>query len=151
MLDTFGRAELESMAVAWCVGLVAVLAVVALGMLLGGGLGPVERQALDRLRPGPVRLPALGIAAVVMLCAGLLVVAFGPVAAGAARAVDASPDALAKLWQIWLVRGLAITGGVLLAAGAVEALLLRHGIRRALYSTVEEAREDRRHGGSGRG
>lgn len=147
----FDRGELESVALTWGIGLAAVAAVIALGMFLGGGLGPIDRQALGRLRPRPVRLPPLGIAAVVVVSVGLLVVALGPVAAGAARAVDASPDALAELWQIWLVRGLAITGGVLLIAGAAETLLLRHGIRRALYSTVEEAREDRRRAGSGRG
>jgi hypothetical protein len=150
MLSTFDRGELESVAVTWSIGLAAVVAVVALGMLLGGGLGPIDRQALGRLRPRPVRLPALGLAAVAVLSAGLLVGALRPVAAGAARAVDASPDALAELWQIWLVRGLAITGGVLLIAGAAETLLLRRGIRQALYSTVEEAREDRRRAGSGR-
>lgn len=151
MLATIDRGELEGVALTWGIGLAAVVAVIVLGMLVGGSLGPVERQAMERLRPRPVRVPALGIAAVVMLSVGLLIVALGPVAAGAARAVDASPDALAKLWQIWLVRGLAITGGVLLVAGAAETLLVRHGIRRALYSTVEEAREDRRRAGSGHG
>jgi hypothetical protein len=106
---------------------------------LTGTLGRVDRRTRlqVRLRPSAARgLLALALPAVAV------VLALG-VAAGAARAVDASPAGLQALWLAWLRYLLLGTGGMMLVAGVIDRALARRRLWRALHRTVAEARAER--------
>lgn len=137
-------------AVVWVVlpfGLVA-MSVGVVGAMAGGGVGPRDPGAVARLGLRRVSMPwwVSGILAGV----ALLGVAWGlgGVAAGAARAVDASPDGLRRLWHIWLVRGATTTGLVLISVGLLERISAARVAHRALYQTPEQRREDDRRTGA---
>lgn len=125
----------------------AAVAAAALTRMAAGGLGPIDRARLRRLRAAPVRVSgtvALALGAVATLA--VLAMLGGVIAAGA-RAVDASPSMQPEIWIGWARRLLWIAGGVLCGAGVLELAASRAAVVRALHQTVEQARADAREHG----
>lgn len=122
--------------------LAITLGAVMVSRLLGGGLGPVDRQARRRLGVGTVRTSAgpLVIATVV----GLACVLLGSVSVigAAARGADATATSLPLLWVGWASRALAIVGGTLCAIGLLEQTWWRSARFSALHQTVQAARRE---------
>ena len=126
----------------------ALVAGAALVATAAGRLGWVshgQRARLGRVqreRPG-FRQVLLGL--LVALAIGIVLL---DVLAGAARAPAASQVGLGVLWQTWVVRTFAYGGTVLVGVGVLELVLERRARDRALFQSVQEAREERlAHGG----
>jgi hypothetical protein len=129
-------------------GLVVALGVVLAAGLLQGRTGPIRRRELQRLGIASSPRPAVfGLLVVGTLAVLVLLGALDEVAAGAARAADASNAGLALLFRTWGSRVAATVGGVTLIAGLVELALARRQIWRALHQSVEEHRRELRERG----
>lgn len=139
------RSDVLFVSVTWGLIVLAGVAVVFLIALALRNLGPVGPRSGDL--PTGVRTPALAIAGLVLVAFTVLAAALVPVTAGAARAVDASEVALAGLWARWATHLLGTSGVLLLVAGVVEHLAMRHGLWRDLHMTRAQAREQSRQPG----
>ena len=129
----------------WLLVLAGAVAVVFLGALVLRNLGPVGRRDPDL--PAGLRTPVFAVSGIVLAAFSVLFVLLAPVAAGAARAVDASDLALAGLWARWAAQLLGSVGLLLLVAGVAEHLVMRHGLWRDLHMTRTQAREQSRTSG----
>jgi hypothetical protein len=136
------RADVVPVLVGWTALLVAAVGVVFSGALVLRNLGPVGRR--DPGLPTGIRTPSLAMGGIVLGAFTVLLVLLMPVAAGAARAVDASDLALAGLWARWAAQLLGSVGVLLLVAGVAEHLVMRHGLWRDLHMTRTQAREQSR-------
>jgi len=131
------------------VALLALLGIGALMLLsatgLSGGLGPIDDNARRRLGPvgvGERRPPWLWWAGLALV--GISLARHLGVIAGASRAVESSPTALAELWWSWGLEVLTIAGGLLIVGGLVELWIDEQARRRALHRSPEELREELR-------
>ncbi len=128
--------------------LLALLGLAALASLAAAGLsrdlGPVDHARRARLRIGAGDRPSPTLAWLSLILLGLTLAIHRGVLAGASRAVDASPEALATLWYAWGVEVLTIGGVVLVLGGALELYLDERARRRTLYRSHDELREELR-------
>ncbi len=128
--------------------LLALLGLAALASLSAAGitrdLGPADHARRARLRVGAGERPSPTLAWVGLILLWITLAIHRGVLAGASRAVDASPEALAALWYAWGVEVLTTGGVVLVLGGALELYLDERARRRTLYRSHEELREELR-------
>lgn len=101
------------------------------------------RRALG-VAPEAEQIPpwiALTLVAVALV---LIVIASRGALAGAARSVDASPEALAHVWLAWVRRGLLALAVVAAGVGVIERQISARQLWRALHQTPAQAREEAR-------
>jgi Flp pilus assembly protein TadB len=131
-------------ALGWC-GLVlgGFLAAALVAALAIGALGPVDRRLREKIG---VEVPEGGLvfSGLAAALAAALLYGLRGALAGAARGVDAAPQALAALWSGWLVRGLWAVGAMLIAAATLEVLAVEVQRRRALSRSAAELRAEER-------
>jgi len=105
-----------------------------------GSLGWVEGDRSRLGRVGAVR-PGVGMAVLGAAVLVALALAVRGVVAGATRGVAASEASLVVLWIEWLRRALLAAGCVTLVAAALELVMMRSALDRALHQSRREARE----------
>jgi len=127
----------------WGLVLGGFLAAALAAALAVGSLGPVDRRMREKIRAGAAEGGLVFSGLAVALAAALLYGLRGALA-GAARGVDAGPQALSGLWSGWLSRGLGVVGAMLIAAGVLEALAAEAQRRRALHRSAAELRAEER-------
>ncbi len=138
-----GLSALAILAVA--IGAAAVLAGAVLGRL--GPVRPAVARGLG-VKPAASRLRiAIGGA---VLISGLLAFDLQRRVAGAARAADASADALAILWRDSAIATLLAAAAAMIAVGVLEALQQRRDQHVALIPTPEQAADEARRSGGRR-
>lgn len=125
----------------WPMVVVAIVVMVTSAAAATGSLGWVEGGRSRLGRVGRIGSSVgLGVVAAAVIVA--LALAIRGVVAGAARGVDASEAGLLALWVEWLRRVLLAAGIVSLIAAALEVVMMRGAIVRALYQTRVEAEEE---------
>jgi hypothetical protein len=127
---------------------VVALALLGLGLVLAVSVGPRARarQALG-VSPDAGQLPPWIAMLLVAAALSLIVIASRGALAGAARSVDASPEALAHAWLAWVRRGLLTLAGVAGCVGLIERQLSARQLWLALHQTPAQAREEARASG----
>ncbi len=128
--------------------LLALLGLAALASLSAAGLsrdlGPVDHARRRRLRIGNGDRPAPTLWWIGFILLGGALAVHRGVLAGASRAVDSSPSALAGLWYAWGLEVLTVGGALLVIGGAAELYLDERARRRILHRSPEELREELR-------
>ena len=125
-----------------------LLVLLAVGMIAAVSVAPHARArralgvAPEAALAPPWLMLALSIAALM-----LIVIATRGALAGAARSVDASPEALTHAWLAWLRRGLLALAVVAACVGVIERQLSARRLWRALHQTPAQAREEARASG----
>jgi len=125
-----------------------LLVLLAIGMIAAVSVAPHARArrslgvAPEAALAPPWLMLALSIAALI-----LIVIATRGALAGAARSVDASPEALTHAWLTWLRRGLLALAVVAACVGVIERQLSARRLWRALHQTPAQAREEARASG----
>lgn len=139
-----GRNAWGGAVLVWLPAVAAAVVAVVAGLLVGGGVAWRNPGALRRLglRRSEILLGLQMALLVVATAVGLYALRGLP--AGAARAVDASPEGLAVLWWTWAVRGLTSIGAVLIAVGVVERIAAGRAALGALKQTARQRADEAR-------
>lgn len=123
----------------------ALLALLGIGVIAAVGLGPRgrARRALG-VAPQAEQLPGWLTATLILLAVATSVAINRAVLAGAARSVDASPEALAHAWSAWVRHGLLGLAVAAVSVGVIELLISGRRLWRALHQTPAQARLEAR-------
>src|SRR5690606_24965360 len=104
------------------------------------------RRALGVV-PQAEPIPGWTAAALILLALVLSATVSVGLVAGAARSVDASPEALAHVWIAWVRRGLLGLAAAALSVGLIERRISARRLWRALHQTPAQARREARAAG----